>query len=57
MSTRRNRADSAASALKEMVNASKDAIQVPEHVDLPDGDRVFWDGVVRARAELPPHNV
>ena len=50
MVTKRNRADSAASAVKAMVNAAKDIIQVPEHVKLRDGDKVFWDGVVRARA-------
>lgn len=50
MATKRNRADSAASAVKAMVNAAKDDIQVPAHVKLRDGDKVFWDGVVRARA-------
>ncbi len=50
MATKRNRADSAASAVKAMVNAAKDDIQIPAHVKLRDGDRVFWDGVVRARA-------
>ncbi|MHB8123995.1 MAG: TerS protein [Desulfuromonadaceae bacterium] len=50
MATKRNRADSAASAVKAMVNAAKDAIQVPAHVKLRDGDMVFWEGVVRARA-------
>lgn len=50
MATKRNRADSAASAVKAMVNAAKDAIQVPVHVKLRDGDMVFWEGVVRARA-------
>ena len=47
---KRNRSDSAESALKAMVNASKDTIAVPAHVNLRDGDLVFWDGVVRARA-------
>ena len=50
MATKRNRSDSAASAVKAMVNAAKDVIQVPAHVKLRDGDEVFWDGVVRARA-------
>ena len=49
MTTKRNRADSAASAVKAMVNAAKDDIQVPAHVKLRAGDKVFWDGVVRAR--------
>lgn len=50
MATKRNRADSAASAVKAMVNAAKDVISVPTHVTLRPGDEVFWDGVVRARA-------
>ena len=50
MAIKRNRADSAASAVRAMVNASKDAIAVPAHVNLRDGDQVFWQGVVRARA-------
>lgn len=50
MATKRNRADSASSAVKAMLNAAKDAIQVPAHVKLRDGDMVFWEGVVRARA-------
>ena len=50
MATKRNRSDSAASAVKAMVNAAKDVIQVPAHVTLRTGDAVFWDGVVRARA-------
>ena len=50
MATKRNRADSAASAVKAMVNAAKDMIAVPAHVTLRLGDEVFWDGVVRARA-------
>lgn len=50
MATKRNRADSASSAVKAMLNAAKDTIQVPAHVKLRDGDMVFWDGVVRARA-------
>ena len=50
MATKRNRADSAASAVKAMVNAAKDDIQAPAHIKLRAGDKVFWDGVVRARA-------
>ena len=50
MAAKRNRADSASSAVKAMLNAAKDTIQVPAHVKLRDGDMVFWDGVVRARA-------
>ena len=50
MATKRNRADSASSAVKAMLNAAKDTVQPPAHVKLRDGDQVFWDGVVRARA-------
>ena len=47
---KRNRSDSAASAVKAMVNAAKGTLAVPAHVNLRDGDEVFWEGVVRARA-------
>ena len=50
MAIKRNRADSASSAVRAMVNAAKDDIQTPAHVKLREGDKVFWDGVVRARA-------
>ena len=50
MATKRNRADSATSAVKAMLNAAKEVIAVPAHVTLRPGDEVFWDGVVRARA-------
>lgn len=33
-----------------MLNAAKDVIAPPAHVNLREGDAVFWDGVVRARA-------
>ncbi len=46
---KRTRSDSAASAVKAMLNAAKNDIQVPKHVKLRVGDAVFWDGVVRAR--------
>lgn len=32
------------------MNASLGALQPPAHVKLRDGDQLFWDGVVRARA-------
>lgn len=47
---KRTRADSAASAVKAMVDAAKGEVQPPAHVKLRDGDEVFWVGVVRARA-------
>lgn len=50
MATKRNRADSASSAVNAMVNAAKGTIPAPAHVKLRDGDAVFWEGVVRARA-------
>lgn len=33
-----------------MVDAAKGPPEVPAHVRLRDGDRPFWDGVIRARA-------
>lgn len=47
---RKQRSDSAAAALKAMMNAAKDDIPPPEHVKLREGDNVFWYGIVRARA-------
>ena len=47
---KRTRATSAESAVKGMLDAAKGAPDVPAHVRLRDGDRAFWDGVVRARA-------
>ena len=47
---KRTRADSAASAVKAMVDAAKTPIQPPAHVKLRDGDMAFWEGVVCARA-------
>lgn len=50
MATRKPRSTSAESAVKAMLNASLGALAPPAHVVLREGDRVFWDGVVRARA-------
>jgi hypothetical protein len=47
---KRTRADSAAFAVKAMVNASLPPLPLPEHVVLREGDQPFWDGVLRARA-------
>lgn len=47
---RRNRADSAAAAVKAMVDAAKDELQPPAHVTLTDSAKLFWGAVVRARA-------
>lgn len=47
---KRVRSDSAASAVKAMVNAALPQLELPGHVKLRDGDRPFWDGVLRARA-------
>lgn len=47
---KRNRSDSAAAAVKAMLNAAKDDIAPPAHVKLRAGDEVFWGAVVRTRA-------
>lgn len=47
---KRNRADSAASAVKAMVNASKSDLQPPEHNPITASAMPYWIGVVRARA-------
>jgi len=47
---KRARSDSASSAVKAMVNAALPQLELPGHVKLRDGDRPFWDGVLRARA-------
>jgi hypothetical protein len=50
MTAKRTRSDSAASAVKGMLNAALGDLRPPAHVKLRDGDQVFWVGVVRARA-------
>ena len=47
---KRTRSDSAASAVKAMLDAAKGEIQPPKHVTLRERDWPFWSGVVRARA-------
>jgi hypothetical protein len=47
---KRTRSDSAASAVKAMLDAAKDDLQPPAHVTLREGDQPFWAAVVRARA-------
>ena len=47
---KRTRSDSAESAVKAMVNASKGAIPVPVHVPLRECDVPFWNGILSARA-------
>lgn len=47
---RKQRSDSAAAALKAMLNAAKDDTAPPAHIKLREGDDVFWYGIVRARA-------
>ena len=47
---KRTRADSAASAVKAMLDAAKGEIKPPKHVTLRERDWPFWAGVVRARA-------
>ena len=43
-------ANSAAYAVKAMFDAAQSLPEPPAHVLLRDGDRPFWDGIVRARA-------
>lgn len=50
MTAKRTRSDSAASAVKAMLNAAKEDLRPPGHVRLRNGDEPFWVGVVRARA-------
>ena len=50
MTKKRNRSDSASSAVAAMQAAAAGAIDPPEHVHLREGDRPDWDAVVRARA-------
>lgn len=50
MTAKRTRSDSAASAVKAMLNAAQADLRPPSHVRLRDGDEPFWIGVVRARA-------
>lgn len=47
---KRMRADSADSAVRAMMEAALPPLAPPVHVALRDGDRPFWDGIVRARA-------
>lgn len=48
--TKRTRADSAASAVKAMVDAAKPDVEIPDYVTLTPSALPFWAGVVRARA-------
>ena len=50
LSMKKQRTDSTAAKVSAMLNASLKTIEPPCHVVLRAGDRVFWDGVVRARA-------
>jgi hypothetical protein len=46
---KKSRADSAASAVTAMLNASKATVQPPEHCTMRNGDEPFWVGVIHAR--------
>lgn len=48
--TKRSRSDSAASAVKAMLDAAQPLPEVPAHTKLRAGDLPFWEGIVRARA-------
>ena len=50
LSMKKQRTDSTAAKVSAMLNASLKTIEPPCHVVLRAGDRVFWHGVVRARA-------
>lgn len=47
---KRTRADSAASAVKAMLDAAKGLPEVPGCVKLRPGDETFWAGIIRSRA-------
>lgn len=47
---KKKQAGSAEAAVQAAVNAAKGIPGPPAHVRLREGDRPFWDGVVRARA-------
>lgn len=47
---KRNPSTSPEAAIKAAVDAAKGPPAAPAHVRLREGDRPFWDGVVRARA-------
>lgn len=47
---KRNRSDSADSAVKAMVAAALPQLPVPEHVTLSESAVKFWGGITRARA-------
>lgn len=47
---KRNRSDSAASAVKAMLNAALPDLEIPAHVTLSPEALKFWPGITRARA-------
>ena len=48
--TRRKRSDSAAAAVVAAQSAALGPLNPPAHITLRDGDRPFWDAVVKSRA-------
>ena len=46
---KKSRADTAASAVTAMLNASKATVSPPAHCKMRDGDEPFWIGVMHAR--------
>ena len=48
--SRQKRSDSASYAIQAMQAALEGPIDPPAHVHLREGDRPFWDSIVRARA-------
>lgn len=47
---RKPRSDSAQAAVEAMLNAAKDDLQPPMHVNLRTSDWPFWEGIIRSRA-------
>ncbi|RXT63054.1 TerS protein [Pseudomonas syringae] len=50
MTAKRNRSDSATSAVAAMQAAAAGAIKPPSFVNIRKADKPFWDSIVRARA-------
>ena len=50
MKPRQQKSDTIAGLIDAMANAAAPPPEPPAHVRLRDGDRPFWEGVIRARA-------
>jgi hypothetical protein len=47
---KRNRSDSASAAIRAVQAVALGPLPPPKHVALRDGDRPFWDGIMKSRA-------